>query len=103
MFHFMMYNDLVVTPAAEAGPSAGSSAGPSAGSLTGPASLLAVSIYAPGQAPPGPTCAPGPTSASASSVCRKFQHPCISTITGYSSFLLYHSDSPMPWQSPSGS
>ena len=96
MFHFMMYNDLVVTPATEAGPSAGPLAGSSAGPSTGPASLLAVSIYAPGQAPPGSACAPGPASASASCICRKFQHPCVSTITGYSSFLLYHSDSPMP-------
>ena len=92
MFYFMMYNDPIVTSAAEAGPSAG----PSAGSSTSPATLLAVSIYAPSPAPPGSASAPGPAPVSTSSVHLKFKHPCVSTITGYSSSLLYHSNSPMP-------
>ena len=92
MFHFMMYNDPVATPAAEAGPSAGPPAGPSTGSVSG----LAVSIYTPGPAPPSSASASGLAPASASSVRRKFKHPCVSTITSYSSSLLYHSDSPMP-------
>ena len=87
-----MYNDPVATPAAEAGPSADPSAGPP----TSPTSGLAVSIYAPGPAPPGSACIPGPAPAPVSSVRQKFEHPCVTTITGYSSSLLYHSDSPMP-------
>ena len=68
MFHFMIYNDPIATPAAEAGPSASPLAGPS----IGPTSGLAVSIYAPSPAPPGSASVPRPASTSAVSACRKF-------------------------------
>ena len=97
MFHFMMYNDPIATPAAEAGPSAGPSAAPS----TSPTFGLAVSIYTPGLAPPGSASAPNIAPASASFTRRKCKHPRISTITTYSISLLYNSETPMPWQFPS--